>query len=348
MNRNARDIAVACFIGGSALVLLSLILIPTLWWLAFPAGAAIGYFGWRFSQSVAGFKLAWTRYWRGLDLQETLTDIKDVSTALSRAIVAVIATHLLGVLGLISGMVLLCLLAIVNNGQTLKADFIPLYKEGLTEFIKLTPFLTHHWGWLILWFSVITFVGYMFLAMSAESLFYQLAKRKQHLVHDLVSEHGNYDHHPEVRISTSRLFFYALRFVLYGWLVWYLVPGTIFLVRHLIRGVAWLVLKLAILLIIKLPILLFWCLIGLPGFIWNIFRFIHTRERLVVAVDTFLGGGAVAWWLHQSQLQLPLWQNLLAVIFGGLAASIIGVVNYQLVGVKWLKTLPSATERSEI
>lgn len=109
-----------------------------------------------------------------------------------------------------------------------------------------------------------------------------------------------------------------------------------------IRGVAWLVFKLVT--------IIFWHLPRLVGiFVAKLFRLIHSNERTICAIDGPLGGIVTYAALrihHGSEIAtLPPMTLLGLVLLGGAVAAFIGILNLELVSIRWLKLLPARASK---
>ena len=340
-NRTTRDIGIACLIGGASLVLLSLLLVPTLWWLALPAGSAIGYFSYRFKITRAATDISWQRFKSATDWAQFLTDLSDVLGFLFKATIYLCGIMLLGWIAaslLIGGIVTL-------DDPTKAMPFV----QSLASPKPWTELLHAGFGWKITFSMVCLFAsGFVFL-LSGYSMTRTYRKRGLFINH--LTNPVNEDKLPVASLPFYKYLLHAYAYVLFGWLLWDVLPFLGKVLWLLCKGIGnmlvtlWQILNFVF---TRLPVLLLSITKATPRLIWDIFRFVHTRERLVVAIDSCLGGGGVAWWLHSQSHALPLWQNAVAIALGGIASAGLGLINYQLIGVRWLKTLPSDQRQSEI
>lgn len=78
-------------------------------------------------------------------------------------------------------------------------------------------------------------------------------------------------------------------------------------------------------------------------FLWWLFRLVHSHERVLCGVDGALGG--VAAFFMASRMELTGAERLAAAVAGGLMGAAIGVLNYKLVSVRWLKLAASSVGR---
>lgn len=76
--------------------------------------------------------------------------------------------------------------------------------------------------------------------------------------------------------------------------------------------------------------------IGLSA--WNLFKLIHSKERILCALDGTLGGMAA--WLWLAPTAETLVAKAAVVIFGGIIGAGLGVINYEFVSKRWLKLVP--------
>jgi hypothetical protein len=72
------------------------------------------------------------------------------------------------------------------------------------------------------------------------------------------------------------------------------------------------------------------------AFVFYLFRLIHSHKRLLCAVDGVLGGIFVALYFRRSGIVLTWPAYLLAVLFGGLAGSGLGPLNWHIISVRIL------------
>ncbi len=64
-------------------------------------------------------------------------------------------------------------------------------------------------------------------------------------------------------------------------------------------------------------------------FTWHLFRMIHSKKRLLCAIDGTLGGTISYIWLAPTSVSLV--QQALLVIFGGLLGAALGIANWEIV-----------------
>jgi hypothetical protein len=83
---------------------------------------------------------------------------------------------------------------------------------------------------------------------------------------------------------------------------------------------------------------LWWCLKRMPGFVvllckfsWKLFIMVHSEMRALCFVDAFLGATFGAFYGYHSHA------FALAAIIGAVSGALLGIVNYQIVSIRWLK-----------
>jgi hypothetical protein len=69
-------------------------------------------------------------------------------------------------------------------------------------------------------------------------------------------------------------------------------------------------------------------------FLWRVFVLIHSRERTICAVDSAVG----------SIIAYSFGYGLAGLLVGATAGALLGLVNYELVSVRWLKLLPAESK----
>ncbi len=81
---------------------------------------------------------------------------------------------------------------------------------------------------------------------------------------------------------------------------------------------------------IKIPARGIWFVLKLSGmFVWHLFRLIHSHKRVLCGIDGTIGG-AVSYTLLVST-SMPLAEQVLLVLFGGLFGAFIGIASWEIV-----------------
>ncbi len=80
---------------------------------------------------------------------------------------------------------------------------------------------------------------------------------------------------------------------------------------------------------------IWWVLSRIPTFVWNVIIRIHSEKRTICFVDSVLGtlfGVAVGYYTNTVNI---------ACVAGAVSGYLLGIVNYQIVSVRWLKLKPA-------
>jgi len=78
----------------------------------------------------------------------------------------------------------------------------------------------------------------------------------------------------------------------------------------------------------------------LKRFGWKLFRLIHSKKRVLCAIDGTIGGTVAFFCFASASLTFP--QQILVVFFGGLLGAVIGVLNYEIISKRVLHLVPAA------
>ena len=76
-------------------------------------------------------------------------------------------------------------------------------------------------------------------------------------------------------------------------------------------------------------------------FFWELFKLIHSHERLLCGFDGLLGGLGFAVWVW-SDPAMPAIEKALMVGLGAMLGGMFGFISFQLVSIKWLKLVPKS------
>ena len=79
----------------------------------------------------------------------------------------------------------------------------------------------------------------------------------------------------------------------------------------------------------------------LARFGWHLFRLIHSKERVLCAIDGTIGGVIVYLWFASGVESLP--GQIILVFFGGLLGAGLGVANYEIVSKRVLHLVPNSS-----
>ena len=108
--------------------------------------------------------------------------------------------------------------------------------------------------------------------------------------------------------------------------------GIVLSIRFVALALGWKVWKY-----LAIGIWLLLCL--LKRFGWEFFKLIHSKERVLCAIDGTIGGAIAFFCFASTSLTFP--QQILVVFFGGLLGAVIGVLNYEIISKRVLHLVPA-------
>lgn len=307
-----KKIAIGCFVGGVLCTAVTLICTPMFWWLGLLAGMAGGYLGYEFREVLRAVPIAWRKSRKGITIWWLEADKKVRKCSFGKldffdCFFAVIVFLLfLGITIAISWFIVPT----------------PDWEFGL--FCMIGSFATVFSLFVVAFISSFPVSG-LFLAFAL--LGARVGEKCFWFPFILLGGEDNEDaerirkkleavgYHKE--ILTSKNFFrwlakgVGLTILFFLWTMW----------KYLFIGI-WLLL----------------CFLRRFG--WELFKLIHSKKRVLCAIDGTIGGAIAFFCFASASLTFP--QQILVVFFGGLLGAVIGVLNYEIVSKRLLHLAPVA------
>lgn len=307
----AKKITIACFVGGALCVAVALMCAPMFWWLGLLAGMAGGYLGYEFREVLRAIPIAWRKSRRGVSNWWLNTDNKIRKWSAEPHPIAHSYMIILTIVTLATA-------TIVEMKEPTRMQFrlehillslLMVFLFAELAFICALPIL----GLVVL----LAFIG----ARVGEKCFWfpfiwedkvdqqeEEAKKLEEQGYRRASLIGKNFFRWVVKGIWVTILSFVLFFV---WILW----------KYLAIGI-WL------------------SLCFLRRFLWNLFKLIHSKKRVLCAIDGTIGGAIAFFCFASTSLTFP--QQILVVFFGGLLGAVIGVLNYEIVSKRLLHLAPVA------
>lgn len=295
-----KKIAIGCFVGGVLCVAVALMCAPMFWWLGLLAGMAGGYLGYEFREVLWAIPIAWRKSRRSVSTWWTETDKKVRGWSLD--------PHPLFYYWIttITIMIWGCMIYKIFSSETeLNLGNSFLFMILLVEF-NIVPSL-----FVLLLTLIFALIG----ARVGEKCFWfpfsMLDDKSQESEAKKLEKEGY-----RKEVLTGKNFFrwimkgVGLTILFFVWTAW----------KYLFIGIGLL--------------LCFW---GRSG--WEFFKLIHSKKRVLCAIDGTIGGTVVFFCFGSTPLIFS--QQILVVFFGGLLGAVIGVLNYEIVSKRILHLVPA-------
>ncbi len=302
-----KKIALACFIGGAICSLVALIFIATYWWLGLIAGLFGGYLGYDFREVLIAIPKAFSIAKKGSG--KVFKSIWEQTNKFFKAIYK----------WLNSPHPFLCPALILSFIPTsFLWIYFPLYTgESMIEILfALLVLIT------LISLSTPVFIGIVFLlafigARFVEKSFWRplvLCTDKEEEDHEIfrLGQEG----YEEKTLSDKNVFRWMIKGfgITLSFFIWKL----------------WKYLAVAI----GISFWEFFCIIG--RFLWNMLKIVHSRKRVLCAIDGTLGGLVSFIWFSPN-MNMTTFGQILIVLFGGILGATFGILNFEVVSKKILK-----------
>lgn len=304
-----KKIAVACFIGGVICTTVALMCTPMFWWLGILAGLASGYLSYEFREVISAIPIAWQKSCRSVSDWWTSSDkeVRDWSAEphpiFFYFVKIVIATT--------SVIAIWLTLEEPMRWQFRLIDVLLSFLVSLTLILQslipslfvlglviLFAFIGARVGEKCFWYPFITTE----ISISAED-------RKERL-----EEKG---YHAETLTDDN----------FFRWIA----KGFGLIIYFTILFFVWILWKYS-------AIAIWSTLCFLWRFLCNLFKLVHSKKRILCAIDGTIGGTLAFFCSASASLTLP--QQILVVLFGGLLGATIGVLNYEIISKRLLHLAP--------
>lgn len=286
----AKKIAIACFVGGVLCTAVALISTPMFWWLGLLAGLAGGYLGYEFREVLRAIPIAWRKSRRGVSIWWTETDGKVRDWFAEPHPLAYFITT-------VAVMPTLALLygASPMFVDLLEFSLIPKIFLTVVFYIVLFSFIAYIWTVAGVAICFLSGVG---ARLSERCLWEGWYSETEIQTLKNAKKEGYYSDGK----TTYRNFF--------RWTAKGIVVIPVFLIWKILVGI--------------------WRLLCfLKRFGWELFKLIHSKKRVLCAIDGTLGGAIAFFCFASATLTSP--QQILVVFFGGLLGAMIGVLNYEII-----------------
>lgn len=301
----AKKITIACFVGGVLFVVVALKCAPMFWWLAFPAGLAGGYLSYEFREVWRAIPVAWREsctWWSKADEKVRKWSFGKLDFPDYLYIkIAITLSLVVTILG--------------------PWFVVSVFDWEFTLAYMIGSFAATFYFFLLAFLIALPVFGLSFLfafigARIGEKCFWfpfvMLDNKSQESETKKLLEEKGY----RKEVLTGKNFFRWLAkgvgitirfFVWTGW-------------KYLFMGI-WILL----------------CFLRRFG--WELFKRIHSKKRVLCAIDGTIGGAIAFFCFASASLTFP--QQILVVFFGGLLGAVIGVLNYKIVSKRILHLVPA-------
>ncbi len=289
-----KKIAFACFIGGSICSAIALVFAPLFWWLGLIAGFAGGYISYEFREFTRAIPVAFKSAWR-ISVGVQHSLISSAQEWASRPHPFLLLAILVG---LPVGVLVLGPSQQVNlQGMSDTFFYVSLYFIYICMFVQIA-------------FPAVVLLAFIGARVGERCYWYPFVppmdkKTEEETVARL--ERVGYKRMPATYGSVIRWTIkgIGLTFIFFGWTIW----------RYLAIGI--------------------WKLLGfLVQFGWYLFKLIHSRKRVLCAIDGTLGGAITFLWLAPYAATLD--EQAILVVFGGLIGAAFGIANWEIVSKRFL------------
>lgn len=303
-----KKIAVACFIGGALCSAVELMFAPVYyWWFGLIAGMAGGYISYEFREVCKAIPIALCAVGRG-SVNEWDSVIAEAKAWLSKPHpffypAAIAITPLF-----------------VWATHHLCPHVTGLLKEGplpIAIIFLLSFFVAVVMGFVILaWIVIVPFFTLAFIgARVGERCYWQpfvTIEEKSWEIHIQELNNRKYSEKPLTYLNVLHWVIVGIIITIrfFAWTLW----------KYLAIG-AWATL----------------CFFG--RFAWHLFKLIHSKKRVLCAIDGTLGGAVSYIWLASSVMSFP--EQVMLVIFGGLLGAAFGMANWEIVSKRILRVTPA-------
>lgn len=291
-----RKIAFACFAGAVLCCGVALLMAPNLWWLGILAGMSGGYL-------TYDLKEAWEAIPTALQLARKagIGDWEVVIRGVDSAVMWLKKPHPFALMGAIGGLM-------ASGALCLGAYYgIHDHKDAINLCLMAAPSATIVFGWIISFFSEFFAFSY---AKFEEKRFWREAFHREGARLDQVVKEFLDEGLEEITLTYREAF----------------------------RLTAWGLFGAFITIFVALPLALLSLIPSGARFvgrsIWHLVRIIHSRKRVLCAIDGTLGGVASYWWLAHPGMTAP--EQVLCLCFGGLLGAVLGVLNWEIVSKRLL------------
>lgn len=289
-----KKIAIGCFVGGVLCTAVALICTPMFWWLGLLAGLAGGYLGYEFREVLRAIPIAWRKSRKGIIIWWSEADEKVRKLSFGKLEFPTVF------------FIIIAFLFFSGITTAISWFIVPTPDWGFRLFCMIGSFATVFALFVIAVYSailvwILLFAIALLGARVGEKCFWfpflDVKEEQQESEAEKLEKKGY-----RKKKLTGKNFS-----------------------RWFMEGIV-----LCILLGLKYFFVGIWLsLCFLRRFLWNLFKLIHSKKRVLCAIDGTVGGAIAFFCFASTSLTLP--QQILVVFFGGLLGAVIGVLNYEII-----------------
>lgn len=295
-----KKIAISCFIGGALFVVVALKCAPMFWWLAFPAGLAAGYLSYEFREVLRAIPVAWRKSHRGVS--NWWLDTRKWSAEPHPIAYFYMITVVIATLAIAVKAEIMVPVAWRFKLGNILLSFMTVFMYAEIAFFCMLPILV-----LVI---LLAFIGSRIGEKCFWFPFIMIEDKEQESEAKKLKKKGY-----RKEVLTGKNFFrwlakgISLTILFFVWIAW----------KYLFIEIGFL-----------------FCFLRRFG--WELFKLIHSKKRVLCAIDETIGGAIAFFCFASTSLTLP--QQILVVFFGGLLGAVIGVLNYEIISKRLLHLAP--------
>ncbi len=301
----AKKITIACFVGGALCVAVALMCAPMFWWLGLLAGMAGGYLSYEFREVLRAIPIAWRKSRRGVSNWWLDTD-KEIRKWFAESHPITYSYMIIFII------MTLATATIIEMKEPTGLEF--RFWEIIESFLIVFIFATFTSFSSLPIFGLVVLLAFIGARIGEKCFWFPFSwiENKEAKKKAKQLQQAGYSKAALTRKNFSRWVVkgIALTILFFVWTMW----------KYLAIGI-WL-------------LLCFW---GRSG--WEFFKLIHSKKRVLCAIDGTIGGAMAFFCFASVSLTFP--QQILVVFFGGLLGAVIGVLNYEIVSKRVLHLAPA-------